>query len=163
VNRTEINRDPLQGADPANSSVNANKPIKSASRRKPPRITPEDEKAFRAAAARLELEALKNNNVNQPLPSQRSQPTSPKVYSLYPSPQYVQAAYQTAPNSPTPSQQQLLDMRSILPPRLQALNNKPVDSQVLPPRFQNSSTSIANSLPPRFQTSQVSAPSGFNL
>jgi len=36
-----------------------------------------------------------------------------------------------------------------------------LDSQVIPPLFQNSSSSIANSLSPRFQTSQVSAPGRF--
>ena len=168
VNRIEINHNPQQ-AKPLN--VNVNNPNNSVGRRIPPNITSleEDEMTFNAAAARelsLELEALKNNNLNQ-LPSQvdqhsQSTPT-PGAYSHYPTPPlaYAQVAYQTTPNLPT-QQQQPLDMRNILPPRLQALNNKPMDSQV-PPRFQNSSSSIANSLPPRFQTSQVSAPGGLNF
>lgn len=171
MNRTEINRDPppSQQAKPTNLGASVNNSNNFTGRRIPPNITSleEDEKALNAAVAReisLELESLKNNNLNQ-LPSQvdqHSQPSTPTpgAYSRYPAPPYVQAVYQTTPNLPT--QQQPLDMRNILPPRLQALNNKPVDSQV-PPRFQNSSSSVANSLPPRFQTSQVSAPGELNF
>ena len=185
ANRTEINRDLPQQAKPINLGINA--PIKSAVRRMLPAITPLQEvgKAFNAAATReinLVLEAFKDNHHLNRLSSQvdqLSQPSTPTLgaYSQYPTPPYVQAGYQTTTTPPTnlstqqqqqqQQQQQSLDMRNILPPRLQALNNNnnnnnmPVDSQV-PPRFQNSSSSIANSLPPRFQTPQVSAPGGLN-
>ena len=97
-----------------------------------------------------------NENVNNPNNS-ASRRIPPNTSSLNP---YAQTAHQTTPNLPT-QQQPPMDMRNIPPPpRLQALNNKPVDSQV-PPRFQNSSSSIANPLPPRF--SQISAPGGWNF
>ena len=174
ANRTEINRDLPQQAKPTNLGVNA--PIKSPIRRMLPTIAPLEEvgkalNAVNAAAAReinLVLGAFKDNHLNR-LPShdQHSQASTPTLgaNSHYPTPPYVQAGYQTTTptNLPTQQQQPPLDMRNVLPPRLQALNNnnKPVDSQV-PPRFQNSSSSIANSLPPRFQTPQVSAPGGLN-
>jgi hypothetical protein len=167
-NRTEINRDAPQQAKPTNLGVNVNNPNNSAGHRMPPNIT-SSEKGEKAAARELTLDpALNNNNPNQftsqvrsrvDQHSQPSTPTPPGVYSHYPTPPYAQVAYQTTPNLPT--QQQPLDMRNTLPPRLQASNNKPMDSQV-PPRFQNSSSSMANSLSPRFQTSQVSAPGGIN-
>lgn len=77
-------------------------------------------------------------------------------YPHYPTSQpYVQATYQTTPGSPAQSfqqqqKQQAPDMRNILPPRFQAYNNVPVESQV-PPRFKNPLSPIVTPLPPRFQ------------
>lgn len=185
-------------------------PIRSTSRRiPPPRIDSweEDENALNTSGAReisLDLEALKNNNQQNELPSQvdqrfQSVPTAdvdrgrtitastprsnnqlphpyadinpPGTYPHYSTPQpYVQAAYQTTPDSPTQSSQQqqkqeALDMRNTLPPRFQAYNNIPVEPQV-PPRLRNPSSPVVNSVPPRFQTnyaSQASAQGGLNL
>jgi len=96
---------------------------------------------------------------NNQLPHPYAELNPPGTYPHYVTPQpYVQAAYQSSPDSHTQSfeQQQALDMRNALPPRFQAYNNIPVVSQV-PPRFQNSSSSpTVNPLPPRFQTSYTS-------
>jgi hypothetical protein len=145
VNRTEINRDPQQ-AEPTDLNVNVNKSSNSVRRRRPLNIVflEEDDKALNAIAARgisWEREALKNNNPKLPSQvDQRSQSSTPTP---------------GAHSRNLSTQQQPLEMRNNLPPRLQALNNMPgVDSQV-PPRYPSS-----NSIPPRFQTSQISAPPG---
>jgi hypothetical protein len=94
---------------------------------------------------------------NKQLPHPYAEINPAGTYPHYSIPQpYVQAAYQTTPDSPTqsPQQQQKIDMRNTLPPRFQAYNNLPVEPQV-PPRFHNSSSPV-NSLPPRFQTNYTS-------
>lgn len=149
MDRSEINRDPQQ-AKPTDLNVNVNRSSNSTRRRRPLNVIflEEDERALNLVPARgisWEQEALKDNNLNQ-LPSQvdqRSQSSTPTPGSH---------------SRNLSTQQQPLEMRNNLRPRLQALNNKPgVDSQV-PPRYPSSS--IANSNSPRLQTSQISAPPG---